>query len=227
MSNMSDYDSPLPCAGGPVCYIIPPYILEAIRNISEDDSDIRDSAQETLNKSTAVFEHRKTVTSNIQGLSTTQDDSTQDESRRPAISSIIPDQLLSSMAESADVDSGMREGAQRTLQVSQQLRASRIDGGHHEEDLAKMHLWREIYDSHHTWDFNLLPLELKRAEGEPMAMSSRDPSIDLCYKNLGRTFDFLTKVLGRNSINGRGMSLVGNIHFGKMYGNGMYSGTLY
>jgi len=61
-----------------------------------------------------------------------------------------------------------------------------------------------IYDMQFASREENLPEVLARSEGDPPLNIQGDPNVNLCYDNLGITFDFLHKVFGRNSIDGKG-----------------------
>jgi hypothetical protein len=57
---------------------------------------------------------------------------------------------------------------------------------------------------------------LARAEGDP---PTGDRAVDQAYDALGVTRDFLRDVLGRNSLDGRGMEMTAVVHYGKSSNN--------
>lgn len=77
---------------------------------------------------------------------------------------------------------------------------------------------RSIYDAKNG---NQLPGVLVRKEGQP-AVS--DIAVDEAYDHLGATFDFFYQVLGRNSIDNRGLPLSGTVHYGQDYQNAFWNG---
>ncbi|MCJ1387784.1 Translation initiation factor 3 subunit b [Xylographa bjoerkii] len=83
-------------------------------------------------------------------------------------------------------------------------------------------LYREVHNGNDSDDNDLLPGALILTEGQPIAQDSEEAISD-CYDNLGRTFDFYFKILKRNSIDDRGLPLIGTIHFGKEYGNAFWN----
>lgn len=66
-----------------------------------------------------------------------------------------------------------------------------------------------------------LPGQLVRAEGQP---ASGDPSVDEAYEALGATYRFFWEVLGRHSIDGQGIPLIGTVHYGQRYENAFWNG---
>ena len=65
---------------------------------------------------------------------------------------------------------------------------------------------RLVYDNK-TNGATRLPGKLVRAEGGP---PSKDPAVNEAYNHAGSTYDFYKKILGRNSLDDGGMTLLGN-----------------
>jgi WD40 repeat protein len=59
-------------------------------------------------------------------------------------------------------------------------------------------------------------VKLARAEGDP---PTTDDAVNQAYDALGATRDFLHNVLGRNSLDDRGMQMTAVVHYGRNYGN--------
>ncbi len=77
---------------------------------------------------------------------------------------------------------------------------------------------RTIYNCNHTTN---LTGTLVRAEGQsPVA----DPSVNHAYDGLGSTFDFYLAAYHRNSIDNRGLPLVGCVHYDTKYNNAFWNG---
>lgn len=77
---------------------------------------------------------------------------------------------------------------------------------------------RSIFDARQRME---LPGELVRAEGRP---PSDDPAVDEAYDHLGMTHAFFAQTLGRDSIDGDGMALLGTVHYGQDYQNAFWNG---
>jgi Zn-dependent metalloprotease len=77
---------------------------------------------------------------------------------------------------------------------------------------------RTIYDAHHL---QRLPGTKVRGEGDP---ATGDPETDEAYDGLGATYDLYWDIYQRNSIDDRGLPLVGSVHFGKDYDNAFWDG---
>jgi Zn-dependent metalloprotease len=67
-----------------------------------------------------------------------------------------------------------------------------------------------------------LPGKLVRREGQP---DSNDRDVDRAYDMAGRTLEFYADVLGRDSIDDRGMAISSTVHFGKRYQNAFWNGV--
>ncbi|TPW73773.1 M4 family metallopeptidase [Schumannella sp. 10F1B-5-1] len=66
-----------------------------------------------------------------------------------------------------------------------------------------------------------LPGEVVRREGDD---SSGDTAVDEAYDGLGATFELLSQVYGRNSIDGAGLPLDASVHYGEHYDNAFWNG---
>jgi Zn-dependent metalloprotease len=67
-----------------------------------------------------------------------------------------------------------------------------------------------------------LPGKLVRSEGE---RAVKDRTVNEAYNGCGHVHDFYRRVFGRNSLDGRGMSLVSSVHVGKKYNNAFWNGV--
>jgi Zn-dependent metalloprotease len=79
---------------------------------------------------------------------------------------------------------------------------------------------RLIYDLKNRLPHEL-PGSLVRSEGDA---KSKDPAVNEAYDNSGWTYDFYSKVFGRNSLDDRGMALLSSIHVGRGYNNAFWNG---
>lgn len=78
---------------------------------------------------------------------------------------------------------------------------------------------REIFDQHHSTD--PAPGTLVRSEGDdPVA----DQSVNRAYDAFGSTYDLYWSVFGRDSIDNRGMTIQGLVHYGTDYDNAFWDG---
>src|ERR1700676_5501484 len=67
-----------------------------------------------------------------------------------------------------------------------------------------------------------LPGILVRGEGQ---RNSCDGDVDRAYDMAGRTLDYYAEVLGRDSIDDRGMPIASTVHFGQRYQNAFWNGA--
>jgi Zn-dependent metalloprotease len=135
---------------------------------------------------------------------------------------ILPPYILDHLAESSDPS--MRKLAVEAIARSATLRATRttlaqfsIMTAIPSPDARKSRL---VYDSKGRGS-TFLPGKLVRREGDP---KSKDPAINEAYDHAGTTYDFYKKVLGRNSLDDRGMTLVSSVHVGRRYNNAFWNG---
>ncbi|MGE9552338.1 M4 family metallopeptidase [Erwinia amylovora] len=77
---------------------------------------------------------------------------------------------------------------------------------------------REIYDAKQT---QTLPGTLVRSEGQP---SGNDVAVSEAYDYLGVTYDFFWQAYQRNSLDNKGLTLQGTVHYGKGYQNAFWNG---
>ncbi|XXF10799.1 peptidase M4 family protein [Pseudomonas sp. D2-3] len=77
---------------------------------------------------------------------------------------------------------------------------------------------RSIFDAQQQMQ---LPGQLARHEGQP---ATGDDAVDEAYEALGATYRFFHEVLGRHSIDGSGLPLIGTVHYGQRYENAFWNG---
>lgn len=135
---------------------------------------------------------------------------------------ILPPYVLDHMAESSDPK--VRKIAIDAIARSAHLRATRIALGAASigaslvaPDTKKN---RIVYDNKNNGS-SFLPGKVVRREGDP---KSKDPAVNEAYDHSGTTHDFYKKVLGRNSLDDRGMQLVSSVHVGSHYNNAFWNG---
>lgn len=107
--------------------------------------------------------------------------------------------------------------ARTILQTQQLFQAGLLPTSTIQRLLAQMDAERKIYDAK---NLERLPGVKARFEGDP---ETNDKTVDDAYVFHGDTRDFLTKVLRRNSIDGKGMPLIGTVHFGRKYNNAYWN----
>lgn len=138
---------------------------------------------------------------------------------------IVPPYLLARIAAVQDPDlQNAAEAARNTLAIDPaehrgrtRLRLSVEDG-----DTLVVEATpapdRVIYDAKNT---QTLPGTKVRAEDDPAVA---DVSVNQAFDGLGATFDLYEQVYGRNSIDGKGMTLEATVHYGKDYDNAFWNG---
>jgi Thermolysin metallopeptidase, alpha-helical domain/Thermolysin metallopeptidase, catalytic domain len=67
-----------------------------------------------------------------------------------------------------------------------------------------------------------LPGTRVRSEGDP---ATGDAAADEAYDGLGLTWALFSEAFGRNSLDGRGLPLLGTVHYGQAYDNAFWDGT--
>lgn len=77
---------------------------------------------------------------------------------------------------------------------------------------------REIYDAKQT---QTLPGTLVRSEGQP---GGNDVAVSEAYDYLGVTYDFFWQAYQRNSLDNKGLTLQGTVHYGRGYQNAFWNG---
>lgn len=136
--------------------------------------------------------------------------------RRP-INCIVPPYILENMMESDDAS--LRAAALNTLLATETLRGERnvraLSAVSASPDTGR----RTIYDCRHGQ--NLASATLAHTEDGP---ASSDLSVNAAFEGLGQTRDFYRKVLGRDSIDDRGMRLNAFVHYGSGYQNAFWDG---
>ena len=144
---------------------------------------------------------------------------------RPSFSpccSIVPPYLLAALAQSGDHD--LAAVAEQTLHHDHELRARRRTRSAArpgaatgpQDGYTTQH--RDIYDAGGS---TTLPGTLVRGEGDPQ---SSDVAVNEAYDGLGDTWNFYDQVFSRNSIDGRGLGLIGTVHYGQRYDNAFWNG---
>ncbi len=137
---------------------------------------------------------------------------------------VIPPYLLDRLARHAD--SRLSMPAVKTLIIDQQhvgLRAHQT--GAPRPSVAMQQAApegtprRSVHDAGNS---TTLPGKLARAEGAP---PTGDAAVDEAYDHLGDTYRFYREAYGRDSIDGKGLPLVGSVHYGEDYDNAFWNGA--
>jgi len=140
-------------------------------------------------------------------------------SGRPHVCFIIPPHVLKHMTSNADA--GVRDRAHQALEIAAAARGMRQAIG----PMASMMMTspgvkrRTVYDAKQG---SALPGKLVRGEG---AKASTDSAVNEAYDYAGDTYDFYNTVLGRNSVDDRGMRLDSTVHYRVKFNNAFWNGT--
>src|SRR5262249_15390787 len=138
---------------------------------------------------------------------------------------IIPPYMLEALAKATNADPVARAAAQRSIALSDALRAERVAfdaslrTAHRAATVGPPHKHRLVYTAAHA---TTLPGTLARSEGQA---ASGDAAVDECYNGFGATFDFYNEILGRNSIDDAGMNMIGTVHYDQSYDNAFWNGN--
>ena len=128
---------------------------------------------------------------------------------------VVPPYILRALERHADET--VRDAAASTLRIGRDLRVHPRTPPAVAERAAALH--RLVYDCGGT---KRVPGRLRRREGE---QRSGDPDVDRAYDACGTTYAFFREVFGRNSLDGRGMHLIGSVHYGERFDNASWDGA--
>ncbi len=138
---------------------------------------------------------------------------------------IVPPYLLARIAAAQDPElQDAAEAARKTLAIDPaehrqrtRLRLSVEDGDTLVAE-ATPAPDRVVYDAKNT---QTLPGTRVRSEDDPPVS---DTAVNQAFDGLGATFDLYQQAYGRNSIDGKGMTLDATVHYGKDYDNAFWNG---
>jgi len=135
----------------------------------------------------------------------------------------VPPYVTDHIARVAAKESDQSSAAQRGAVASRVLREQR-----HTAERANLATLtppapgkgdRQIYDDLNQWNVNV---DFIRGEGDPPVAGK---NANLAYDDLGATRKFYKDVLGRDSIDNAGLTIVGNVNFGVAYNNAFWDGS--
>jgi Zn-dependent metalloprotease len=130
---------------------------------------------------------------------------------------IVPPKVLRHFAEKA-------AGAERQALLDQAELSAHIRGERSMSAIAALAATptgekrRTVFDAKHQ---RTLPGALVRGEG---AKPTDDASVNQAYDAAGTTYEFFDRVLGRKSIDGRGMRIDSSVHFARRFNNAFWNG---
>jgi Zn-dependent metalloprotease len=132
---------------------------------------------------------------------------------------IVPPKVLRRLAEKAT-------GAEREHLLDSALLSEYVRGHRTARSMVMLtnaagEKRRTVYDCHRT---QKTPPKgtLVRGEGDP---ASSDSSVNQAYDSAGTTYDFYSEILGRNSVDDKGMRLDSFVHFGNKFNNAFWDGA--
>jgi len=136
----------------------------------------------------------------------------------PFVCSFVPPHILHNIAEKGSAL--QRDLAHAALELADGMRAERrvLTGLVSALALSGSGKRRTVYDALHS---KTLPGRVIRGEGD---RPTRDAAANEAFDGAGQTYDFYRTVLGRDSIDGRGMRLDSSVHFSKDYNNAQWNG---
>jgi Zn-dependent metalloprotease len=131
----------------------------------------------------------------------------------------VPKKLLTQLADDDD-DKEHSKLLKSHVDHSSRLRAQRAvhSQSRPEAKLGKKLLARQVFDAQGQ---TFLPGKLLRDEDDP---PTRDKEADQAYENVGIAMQFFKNVLGRDSVDGKGMRVDASVHYGYRFTNAMWTG---
>jgi hypothetical protein len=132
---------------------------------------------------------------------------------------IVPPHILRKLSTSGDPN--VAATAARTLRLNTSMEAFRAQlstGAPPQAAAGRTGLRRQVFDCQNTED---TPGEVARMETDPAA---RDPAVNQAFDNAGASWQFYKDVFGRESVDGRGRTLVSSVHFSQGYDNAFWNG---
>lgn len=144
----------------------------------------------------------------------------------PAVCAIIPPYILRQLAEHGTA--GQREAALHTLAISAAIRETRAAIGPTMRlaamagpGLAAAAAAPEQISVYDAKTGSTLPGTLRRRTGQPPVA---DPAVNQAYDGADETYQFYRDVLGRNSVDDRGLPLVSSVHYERGLDNAFWNG---
>ncbi|KAI5918172.1 hypothetical protein F4810DRAFT_601775 [Camillea tinctor] len=212
----------------PICFVVPPYLLNAISVSSENEASIRESALSALNfhKSYCTKREKRfaalTAPRGLRGAA------------HPTQRGIVPESMLKHIAESTEVDEYTRSCAKRDLehiqnvqvkyqqaqglQVKTATTSDAVEGeGKKKPDTETT--YRAVYDAQNDANEENLPGKVVRVEGQK---ASGDEAVDEAYDNAGLVLKFYKDIFNWQSIDNKNMHVVSSVHFAKNYENAFW-----
>lgn len=221
----------------PICYIVPPYLLQSIAECDSNPESCRLAAQRSLEQSETYTTHRHDRLESLAQPRALQAHNPAPPSRQ----AIVPEILLRHIAESDNVDDETRARAahdaehihgvttayQRAL-VADQPQISPDDAtlaGPTDKKKKKTPsdgFYRAVHDAKNDPDMEDLPGAVVRVEGQAAVA---DAASNEAYENVGKVLAFYLDKFGWKSIDGHNMHVRSTVHFDKDYENAFWDPT--
>jgi Zn-dependent metalloprotease len=211
------------------CYIIPPHIFRAMAESTEVDEASRQHARNALttrDRFVGLRANRLEQLAQPRGYQQVQ------ANTRP---SIVPENILSALAEADDIDDDTRACAQRDLDHLRTVHTRVLDtqgagaGAEGEQQpLAEAEsaapkrptkTYRSVYDMQTSSNEAGLPGKLVRKEGQKAV---KDTAVNEAYDNVGDVLKVYADIFKWQSIDNRHMPVVSSVHFGESYENAFW-----
>lgn len=142
------------------------------------------------------------------------------------VCSYVPGYMMREIIDSPAAPEYARHAAEKTLELTRSLFAHRPAEPRSNTNTLELRevsgvggakkLKRQMYDCR---TMQTLPGRLARQEGQER---TRDRAVDNAYDGFGITYNFFSKVFGRNSIDDKGATVVGSVHFHDDYNNAVW-----
>jgi len=147
---------------------------------------------------------------------------TNEDGLHPVFCTIVPPHVLDKLSHSGDAR--LADPARRTLEADglrrnrRRLTALAAAPATPTAGAVPTKPHRTLYDCENGTS---LPGRQVRDEGDK---PTSDASVNRAYAGLGATFELLLSAYGRSSIDGKGLPLIGSVHYGHEYNNAFFDG---
>ncbi|MBK3585527.1 M4 family metallopeptidase [Streptomyces microflavus] len=147
---------------------------------------------------------------------------TNEDGLHPVFCTIVPPHVLDKLSHSGDAR--LADPARRTLEADglrrnrRRLTALAAAPAAPTAGAVPVKPHRTLYDCENGTS---LPGTKVRDEGDK---PTSDASVNRAYAGLGATFELLLSAYGRSSIDGKGLPLIGSVHYGHEYNNAFFDG---
>jgi Thermolysin metallopeptidase, catalytic domain len=191
-----DRQERIDCTRGPICCIIPNYVLQHVVDNNDAPANSRACAARSLM-------HNERLHALRQGHCNRSSDRHQD-----AFHGIVPSYMHEAVLSNPDASDEQKQRARKNIEKSASIRATR-EGLVQTAAAATQpkRLFRIIYDSENTDE---LPGQRLRTEKQEVTLDTQGTQV---WDYFGKTFEFYYEKFNRNSIDDLGMSMVGCIHY--------------